>query len=329
MARRLRTVVRLAAGVAAFSLLGACAGGGGLGKAGAGSPGRLAERSAAAGDYASAAAFYQQAFEKNPGSVEALVGLGRSYTGLGQYSRAQQALLAARARRPNDADVLLELARTQIAAGDPAGALANLDAAGRKRGDEIAVLTARGIALDRMSRHAEAQATYRQALARRPTDFALLTNLGLSLGLSGHAGEGITILSELARDGAATARTRGNLALVYGLAGRDKEAAAVLSTDLGSAQVQNNLAYYRELRAMLVKGRPIGNLDASPAGGAVERAAKRETQAAAQAITSGATPVPGAASGTLTTAILTAAAPLAGGTPARPAPAPARAFGPQ
>ena len=125
----------------------------------------------------------------------------------------------------------------------------------------MALLTAKGIALDRLSRHSEAQETYRKGLQRDPTDFALLTNLGLSLGLSGRTSEGIRILSELVRDGAATARTRGNLAMVYGLAGREPEAKAVLSIDLSPAQVQNNLSYYRELRAMMQKGKPIGNFD--------------------------------------------------------------------
>ena len=49
MAKRLGSGTRLAAGVAVLCLLGACSGGGGLGKAGAGSPARLAARSASAG----------------------------------------------------------------------------------------------------------------------------------------------------------------------------------------------------------------------------------------------------------------------------------------
>ncbi len=68
------------------------------------------------------------------------------------------------------------------------------------------------------------------------------------------------ILRELVRDGAATANTRGNLALVYGLAGRERDAAATLQGDMSAAQVQQNLAYYRELRALLAQGKPIGGL---------------------------------------------------------------------
>ena len=68
------------------------------------------------------------------------------------------------------------------------------------------------------------------------------------------------MLRELVRDSEATARTRGNLALVYGLAGRDREAAATLAGDLPPGEIQQNLAYYRELRALLAQGKPIGAL---------------------------------------------------------------------
>ena len=247
---------RLAAGLTIVSLA-ACSGGTGSVR---GTSTRLADRSAEAGDYETAEALYRQAFDANPKSVEALVGLGRSYAGMGQYARAEQALNEAQRRSPHDPDVLLELARTQIGAGQSAAALANLDAALARRPNDISILTAKGIALDRLSRHAEAQAAYREGLRRDPTDFALLSNLGLSLGLSGNTGEGITILRELVRDGAATANTRGNLALVYGLAGRDRDAAATLASDLSESQIRGNIAYYHELRGLLMQGKPIGNL---------------------------------------------------------------------
>ena len=77
-----------------------------------------------------AAAFYQQAFDANPNSVEALVGLGRSYTGLGQYARAEQALVEARepaAERPGrDARARAHPDRLRASA---TAALGNLDVA--------------------------------------------------------------------------------------------------------------------------------------------------------------------------------------------------------
>lgn len=245
--------------VAAAALLGGCSSlqAGLTGENAPGSSMHLAERASEAGDYRAAANLYQQAFDANPNSVEAMIGLGRSYAAMGQYARAEQALLEANRRRPNNPQILLELARIQLGAGKPQAALDNLQLARARAQRDLAIITAEGIALDRLSRHAEAQTVYRQGLQISPTDFALLSNLGLSLGLSGQTSEGITILRELVRDGAATANTRGNLALVYGLAGRDREAAATLANDLTPAQIQTNLAYYRELRALLAQGKPI------------------------------------------------------------------------
>lgn len=94
--------------LAAFALVGlvsGCSGftpASGFGGEPAGSPIKLADRAAQAGDYATSANLYQQAFEANPNSVDAMVGLGRAYAGLGQYARAEQALLEASRRRPND-----------------------------------------------------------------------------------------------------------------------------------------------------------------------------------------------------------------------------------
>ena len=251
---------RPAVAVLAASLLAACAGGPGAGDRAPGSPSRLADRAAASGDFATSATLYRQAFDANPNSLDALVGLGRSYAGLGQYARAEQALLEASARRKGDPAILLELARVQIAAGKPQSALANLEAARARAPRDLRILTAQGIALDRLSRHAEAQAVYRDGLARDPTHFALLSNLGLSYGLGGAPDQGIQILRELVRDREATAKTRGNLALLYGLAGRDREAAATLQGDLPPGEIQQNLAYYRELRGLLAQGKPIGAL---------------------------------------------------------------------
>jgi Flp pilus assembly protein TadD len=320
-ARYGRLITLLAAG----SLLGACSPTMSGGERG--SPVRLAERSANAGDFQTAAAFYQQAFDANPKSIEALIGLGRSYTGLGQYARAEQALVEAQNRRPGDPDVLLELARTQLAAGRAQAALANLDIAIRKRPRDIGIITARGIALDRLSRHAEAQETYRRGLAIDPTNFVLMSDLGLSLGLSGRTGEGITILRELVRDGAATANTRGNLALVYGLAGREREASATLAVDLTPNQVQNNLAYYRTLREMLRQGKPIGNLDAPTAKPAAQPRGGAATTAAAPAPAApSAEPRQPRGAALDSLAVLDPRAPLAP-TPTAPAAAPAPVLG--
>jgi cytochrome c-type biogenesis protein CcmH/NrfG len=126
---------RLLAVLAAATFLTACTGTTGKGIGGSGSSLSLAGKAMSAGDYGTAASLYQQAFDANPRSVDPLIGLGRSYTGLGQYSRAEQALLEANVRKPRNPEILLELSRTQLASGKPQAALANLETAERNVSD--------------------------------------------------------------------------------------------------------------------------------------------------------------------------------------------------
>ena len=220
---------------------------------------RLADRAAAQGEHETAATLYQNAFSSNPDSVDALVGLGRSYRHLGQSRRGEQALREALARRGNDPGILLELGRTQLADGRSEEGLATLQRAHALAPRDLRIITAHGIALDQLGRHADAQREYQKGLRIDPTDFALLTNMALSRGLSGAPEAGIEILRELVRDTEATARTRGNLALLYGLAGREREARATLAVDLDDKAIDENMSYYRDLREVLRAGGTIGD----------------------------------------------------------------------
>ena len=219
---------------------------------------RLADRAAEQGDHETAATLYRNAFSSNPDSVDALVGLGRSYRHLGQSRRGEKALREALARRGNDPVILLELGRTQLADGRSEDGLATLQRAHALAPRDLRIITAHGVALDQLGRHADAQREYQKGLRIDPTDFALLTNLALSRGLSGAPEAGIEILRELVRDNEATARTRGNLALLYGLAGREREARATLAGDLDDKEIDENVSYYRDLREVLRTGGTIG-----------------------------------------------------------------------
>ena len=220
---------------------------------------RLADRAAEQGDHETASTLYRNAFSADPDSVDALVGLGRSYRHLGQSRRGEQALREALARRENDPGILLELGRTQLAGGRSSAGLATLQRAQALEPRNLRIITAHGIALDQLNRHGDAQLEYRKGLRIDPTDFALLSNLALSRGLSGAPDAGIEILRELVRDNEATARTRGNLALLYGLAGREREARATLAADLDDKEINENISFYRDLREMLQAGEAIGD----------------------------------------------------------------------
>ena len=197
---------------------------------------RLADRSADAGDFQTAATFYQQAFDDNPQSVEALVELGRSYTGLGQYARAEQALVEAQTGGRATRRCCSSAARTQLASGQAEAALGEPRRGAPGSGRATCRSSPRG-ARPRPAEPARRGAGDLPARAGdRPDQLRADEQPGLSLGLSGQTGEAITILRELVRDGAATANTRGNLALVYGLAGRRREASATLAVDLSRAR---------------------------------------------------------------------------------------------
>ena len=268
---------------------------------GRGPSARLADRSAAAGDFQTAAALYDQAYEANPKSVDALVGLGRSYAGNGQFSRAEQALNEANRRKPNDPG------RAARAGPDPdrcradRPALQNLDVAqsqaAERRGDPD---RASGIALDRLSRHAEAQDVYRKALQRDPTDFVVLSNLGLSLGLSGRTDEGIRILRELVRDGSATRGPAATWRWCTGSRGASARRRRRWRATCRRARSRTTSPTIASSARAEAKGKPIGNLDQLQAK--PQQVASRRPAAA----------VPGASGGAATA---TGAAPAVAGAP--------------
>ena len=230
-------------------LLGACAVDRAPGETGAAKDAeatlRLAERTEAAGDYATALQLYQDLQANDPSRFEILAGLGRSFAGLAMHGRAEQAFRAALVQQPADRDALYGLGKAlyhqdrlaeaeqafrQVLAADPG---------------YLPAYSALGAALDRQGRHADAQRAYESGLAIDPTNLALLNNLGLSLALSGEHGRAIGLLKELVNDPSATPRVRQNLALAYGLAGQFEAAAAISAIDLPEGEVASNLAFYR------------------------------------------------------------------------------------
>jgi Flp pilus assembly protein TadD len=211
----------------------------------------LAARAQEQGDHGTAIGLFNKQLASNPGSVKALVGLGRSYTELGQFARAQLSLDQAKERSPNDRNLQLEYARLYLATGAHDSALSAVDAALLK-GKDLNAYILKGLILDASGDHSNALAAYREALKINPTDFTLLSNYGLSLALSGNTSQAISILTDLTKAPEANARTRGNLAIALGLNGDEALARQVLSQDLSPSEIEDNIRYYRTLKAKLV-----------------------------------------------------------------------------
>jgi Flp pilus assembly protein TadD len=156
---------------------------------------------------------YRRALQIEPGSANALRGLGRARLAMGQAQEAERAF------------------RDAIDAANDAGALNDL-----------------GIALDMQERHSEAQAAYQAALTREPHLAAAQVNLGLSLALAGATDRALAILRPLARDPGADERVRQDFAVALALAGDETEAGKVLAADLPQDKVSAALAGYLALR---------------------------------------------------------------------------------
>lgn len=226
----------------------------------AGNTTKVADAAYGVGDYAEAARLYERAAATSPRSVDALLGLGRSYGAMGQFIRAQNALDSAQQISPRNTSVLAELGHLQLGQMHPRDALDYYDKALKVDGRNRAALTGKGVALDYLSRHAEAQQTYQRGLALYPTDFPLLSDYALSRVLSGNIGEGIRLMEELLRDPSKGSTVRANMALAYALDGREADARAMMKGDLSPDEAERTLTYYRQIRKDYLAGKPIGYL---------------------------------------------------------------------
>jgi len=221
---------------------------------------QVAQAAYEGGDYTQAATLFGRASQKDIKSVPALLGLGRSFTAMGQYVRAENALERAHELSPRNTDVLTELGFLALSQKQPRRAGEYYDAALKTNRRSLAALTGKAVSLDFLSRYDDSQAVYREALKWYPTDFVLLSNFGLSQVLSGQIGEGVRILEELVHDPVKGGTVRQNMALAYVLDDRDADARAVLAGSMPDAQISSKIKYYRKIRVDYKAGKPIGYL---------------------------------------------------------------------
>ncbi|MBJ2149347.1 tetratricopeptide repeat protein [Paracoccus sp. IB05] len=219
---------------------------------------QVAEAAWSIGDYEEAARLFELASARNPKSVTALVGLGKSYTALAQYNRAQNALFRARDLNRRNPEVHNQLGNLSLQEMHPKTAIEHFDAALRIDRTNLAALTGKAVSLDYLSRHAEAQEVYTRALQTWPTNFPLLSNYALSQVLGGNIGAGMKLMEELLRDPANGDTVRANLAIAYALDGRSRDAKAMLSGLMSDADIETSLRHYAAARQDYLAGKPIG-----------------------------------------------------------------------
>jgi Flp pilus assembly protein TadD len=157
---------------------------------------------------------YGRALRSNPGSVGALVGLGRiSLTN--NPAASEPLFLKALQRDPRNTTAMNDL----------------------------------GVARDLQGNHAGAQDAYRQALGIDPQLASAQVNLALSLAMSGAADDAVRMLRPMASDPGASTKLRHDLAAALTMAGDRDEAASILSKDLSPEDVRRALDEYASARS--------------------------------------------------------------------------------
>lgn len=209
---------------------------------------RIADSTREGGDVAAAAGLYRRAHQLAPEQVAPLIALGETNYALQSYPEAAKAYAKAIELDPDDAKARYGYGKVLRAMGRSDQAVEEFRAAVRLNPEDPRAQNGLGVALDRVGRHAEAREAYGVGAELSPSDLGLQNNIAFSYLLSGEFDEAIKILEEMADDPLASPRNRQNLALAYGLAGEDEKARVMARRDLNEAQVENNLAYYVELR---------------------------------------------------------------------------------
>lgn len=233
---------------------------------------RLADAARDSGNLDMAVSLYKKILQRNPDEKAALTGLAGTLAQSNELQQARQIYLHLQTLAPHQLDAELGLARISVRQQQLDDARTRYQEILSRQPDNLQALAGLGVVYDMQGQHDAAQQIYRQALSRYPDDLNLRNDLGLSLILAQQLRTGIAELLKIVDVPSAPAQARQNLALGYGLLGNEAAAERVLQADMPSAQIQNNLRYYRELRARLGKKEPSD----SPASGTHKKRQRRK-----------------------------------------------------
>jgi len=207
-------------------------------------------------DHQTAASYYRGVYERDPTSLEGVLGLSRSLRQLARPKEARAVVERAIVKRPQDAALLAELGKAQLGADAALDAIESLSKADALRPGDWEVNSALGVAYDRTGMYDQAERRYREALGLSPDNVTVLNNLGLSLAQSGRLSQGVDALERASSLPESTPQVRQNLALLYAMKGDLKATERLVRRDLSGELAEQNLAYYRRLSASLRAGGP-------------------------------------------------------------------------
>ena len=206
-------------------------------------------------DYTTAVSYYRNLYRRDQKDVDAVVGLSRGLRHLQQAREAQSIVLRAIKEAPKDQHLRAELGKIQLALGEPLKAIDSLSRVDAEiQGKRWDIKIAMAIAYDRLGMYEQAERRYHQALELSPENAIVMNNYALSLAQAGRLTEAVGILERAAAMPEATPRMRQNLALLYAMQGDLTLAEQYVRRDMPPNIADQNMAYYRQLRAGIAVG---------------------------------------------------------------------------
>lgn len=211
------------------------------------------------GNYVAALQVYQQARDRDPENVGALMGQGEVFLAVGAGEEAERRFRAAveilgkkdgAQKTPAYGLAAAGVARALTRQNKAEAALPFFDqaiAAGAANGEFFNYY---GVTLDLIGRHGDAQVQYGKGLDLKPEDAALTNNLALSFALSENYETAVRLLSTVVTAHPEAAAAKKNLALVYGLSGDMKAAEGLATANQKPAEAQAQIAYIRQIAAL-------------------------------------------------------------------------------
>ena len=210
---------------------------------------RVAQMTAARGDWPIAATLFKRAHSIDPQNFDAIYGLARTLNKLEANDDALNAFQQAVALRPKDPDALRGLGNTLVFLDQSPSAIQHFERALAIK-DDPRLYNGIAVAYDMMDDYKAAQAYYRVGLKSVPDDPSLRNNLALSLLLSGNSSEAAGLFRGLVSQPSATKRHRLNYALSLVLAGDTGMAERVVRVDLDKAAAAEQIAFYETIKSL-------------------------------------------------------------------------------
>ena len=197
--------------------------------------------------FEAAAGHYGRLAERQPDSLDPILGQARNLRYSGKPRDAIGVLRRAMEGRGEQTPLLLELAKAQFASALTADSRETLLRLRDLTPEDWQVFAMLAMLEDNKGRFVEAQDLYRTALALSPDNASIVNNYSLSLAQAGELTKAIQLLEPIVYGEQSTAQARQNLAMLYVLNGDPESAEKLVEGDLPPDLARQNLSTFQSL----------------------------------------------------------------------------------